>query len=491
MNWDTFLDELRAWLDRRDLAQRGTRWVIGASGGPDSSLLLHALAELSRRDELGWALHVAHLHHGLRGVAADEDAGFVESLARGLGFPFHEERADIRGQVEATGGSTEEVARERRYEFLERVALKIGGELVAVGHHADDNAETVLHRVCRGTGLRGLGGMSDVRPIQAGSRVRLVRPLLHQRRGTIESLCALRNIDFRLDQTNFSLELTRNRLRHRVLPLLREEINPNVSEALLRLAEQARWLGTYLEDAAARVFDSLIVAESPRYLALNTLALLAKQKLIQAEVVRRAVSLVLGRDQDLGFTHVEAVLRLAADPASGKEVHIPGPVVVRKRYEKLELMPLGDAGASEPAEFAPVLVRCPGRTPMPLLGYELLAEFHDVNAERVRELSRGSSRLEEWVDAERVQAPLLVRGRRDGDRFTPLGSNGSKTISEFFIDKHIEPELRSRMGLLCDQEGPIWVMPLRIDERVKLRPTTRRALRLVLSPPRGRPGLSA
>ncbi|MBK8913870.1 MAG: tRNA lysidine(34) synthetase TilS [Phycisphaerales bacterium] len=483
MSWESLLDDLRVWLSERGLLTPDAPWVVGASGGPDSTLLLHALAETSRRESLGWTLHVAHLHHGLRGADADADAAFVEETARGLGLTFHGEKADIRGQVETEGGSSEEVARARRYEFFERIALLTGADRVAVGHHADDNAETVLHRICRGTGLRGLAGMSEIRAIQPGSRIRLMRPLLPRRRAEIERICESRGLAYRVDQSNSSPQHTRNRIRHTVLPLLREQLNPNVSEALLRLAEQASWLGTYLEDAAARVFDSLLVAEQPRYLALNTAALGGKQRVIQAEIVRRAVSIVLQREQELSFTHIEAVLRLAADGGSGKELHLPGPVLVRKRYEKLEFLPLEDTQEGAlPPEFAPIAVHCPGRTPMPVLGCELIVEQHDVSPERIRQLVRGGTRFEEWVDAERVLPPLTVRARREGDRFTPLGSSGSKSISDFFIDAKIEPQLRGRMGLLCDRDGPIWVMPMRIDERVKLRPTTRRALRLLLAP---------
>ena len=480
VNWDAFIAQLGEWFESRGLLVPAARWVVGVSGGPDSTLLLHAMRELSERRELRWALHAAHLHHGLRGKAADADADFVAALADQLGLPCHQERVDIPAEVAERGGSTEEIARQRRYEFLERVTLKTGSECVAVGHHADDNAETVLHRICRGTGLRGLAGMADVRAIQPASRVRLVRPLLQQRRATIKALCAERGIEFRTDATNEGLEFARGRIRNSVLPLLRDALNPGVTDALLRLAEQARWLGTYLEDAAARTFDSLIVSEGPCRIVLNTNALLSKQRIIQAEVVRRAVSQVLGGEQDLGFAHVEAVLKLAAERSSGKELHLPGPVLVRKSYERLEFCPLAE---SEPTpELHPVFVKCPGRTVLPALGAELTTEVCAVDAEKIDELRAAANPYEEWLDYERVRPPLVVRGRREGDRFWPLGAPGSKRLSEFFIDEKVEPSLRARTGILCDQEGPVWVMPLRINERVKLRSTSRRALHLVLTP---------
>lgn len=482
MNWDAFLSELADWFEQRNLFTRDASWVIGVSGGPDSTLLLHAFSQLSSRRGLNWRLHIAHLHHGLRGDEADADARFVTALGERLGIPVLEEKQDVRAHVERQGGSTEEVARQYRYEFLERMALRTGSDLVAVGHHADDNAETIFHRIIRGTGLRGLAGMSDARPIQPGSRIRLVRPLLGQRRERLETLCREAGLDYRVDSTNLSPEFTRGRIRNIIFPLLREQMNPNVAEALLRLGEHARWLGTYLEDAAARTFDSLVVSEAPARLVLNTTALLSKQRIIQGEVVRRAISIVLCREQDLSHANVESILRLAADLSSGKEVHVPGPVVVRKRYDRLEFVRRETAEAETSEELASIFLRVPGVTPIEPLGLQVTSEIRDVNDEVLRVRRRNLNRYEEWLDLDRLRPPLMVRGRRVGDRFTPLGNPGSKTISDFLIDEKVDPQLRPRIGVLCDQAGPLWVMPLRIDERAKLRPTSVRALRLVLTP---------
>lgn len=480
MSWSGFIDQMVGWFDKRGLARPRANWVLGVSGGPDSTLLLHAMREISERAKLHWELHVAHVHHHLRPATADADAEFVARLADELNLPFHRADVDVRAEVAAHGGATEEVARNHRYAFFERVALKTGSDWVAVAHHADDDAETVIHRICRGTGLRGLAGMREIRPIQPGSRVKLVRPLLEERRKTIEALCQDRGLSFRRDETNESAEFTRGRIRNVILPFLREHANPHIDEAVLRLAEQARWLGTYLEDAAARTFDSLVISDGPRTVVLNTNALLAKQRIIQAEVVRRALAMVADGEQDLGFLHVDAVLRLAESGASGKELHLPGPAVVRKTYDRLEFKPLTDPDA--PQELRPVFVTAPGVTPLPALGFELLAEYMNVDETKIAELRQSPNPREEWIDCERVQFPLLVRGRRDGDRFWPLGAPGSKTIGDFLSDEKIDRATRARTGVLCDQVGPLWVMPFRIDERVKLRPTTERALRLLLRP---------
>ena len=479
LNWETFERQLVEWLTKHDLMQRQARWVVGVSGGADSTLLLHALRVVSERNTLEWDLHVAHLHHGLRTVDADADEVFVRELAEASRLPLHVERADLAADATNTNGASEDTARSRRYEFFERVAIQIGSDIIAVAHHADDDAETVLHRICRGTGMRGLAGMREVRAIRAGSMTRLVRPLLHVRRHEIEHLCKEQGVSYRTDATNLTTKYTRGRLRNLVIPLLREQMNPNVTEALLRLAEQARWLGTYLEDAAARTFDSLVVQEAPDCVVLNTRAMLSKQRIIQAEIVRRATSRVLGGERDLSFSHTDAVLKLAADGETGKELHLPGPLVVRKVYERLEFRPLETS--VEAPELFPVFINCPGATDLPALGMKLTADLCDVDDEVIGNVPNGQRRNEEWLDFQRLQLPLYVRARRDGDRFWPLGAPGTKSLGDFLSDAKVDPALRSRMGVVCDQAGPIWVMPLRIDERVKLRPTTKQALRLVIS----------
>ncbi|MGE3180026.1 MAG: tRNA lysidine(34) synthetase TilS [Phycisphaerae bacterium] len=477
MSWDSIANEALAVLRQHRLDQRGAHWVLGVSGGPDSMLLAMVLCHLNAAHVLDWTLHAAHLHHGLRGADADADADFVQQQARNLGLTYHEDRVDVRAE-KPSGASTEEFAREHREAFLQRIALKTGAGCVAVGHHADDNAETVLHRICRGTGLRGLSGMAPVRQIQPASRVKLVRPLLRISKVDIEAALRERNIEYRTDSSNESLEYTRNRLRRTVFPLLRETVNPNVADALNRLAAQAGWMSQYLADAAERVFDSLVIEEDPGRIVLNRNALRGKQRIIQAEVIRRAVSIVLGVEQDLSFQHIEAVLQLVHDSASGKEAHLPGPLAVRTQYGRVEFAPL--TAQDEFPDIGTIHVRCPGQTLLSPIRLELTAEVRDIDAAKIDELRAKPHPGEEWLDYDRLQLPLFVRARRDGDRFHPLGAPGAKTLGDFLSDEKVDPAARVRTGILCDQSGPVWIMPLRIDERVKLRPSSARALRLCL-----------
>jgi tRNA(Ile)-lysidine synthase len=476
--WQQFLDQLAVWLERRGLLEPQAGWVVGVSGGPDSTLLLHALHTLSQKRQLNWRLHVAHLNHRLRGAESDEDERFVVRLAERLGLSAHVERQDVRQICARSGGSLEEVARQQRYLMLERAALLTDSRCVAVAHHADDNAETIFHRICRGTGLRGLAGISEVRPIRPGSRILLVRPLLEVRRATIKELCAACGLDTRTDSSNLAEGFTRNRIRNLILPLLREQLNPNVSEALLRLAAQARQIGDYVTGTAQQALESVLAAEPDRQITLSIPALRTRHRAIQAEIIRQALTRLTGRRPGLDYVHVEAILRLIDQPPGARQVHLPGQMIARREQNRLVIQPAQDG--AQPPDFSPVAVRCSGRTPLPQLGGELVAELHPFEPGQIERV-RASARPEEaWLDYDKLQLPLLVRSRRRADRFHPLGAPGTKSVSDFLTDSKTDAQLRARVALLCDQAGVVWVIPLRIDDRAKLTAHTRRALHLVL-----------
>lgn len=247
----TFLQELRQGLEGCEA--RGERIVVAVSGGADSVALLLGLCEV--RAELGLELVVAHLNHALRGDESDADAEWVRQLANDLSLPC--EIAALSESVwNAASEGMEETARKQRYQFFDQVATKYDATAIAVAHTADDQAETVLHNLVRGTGISGVRGMQRVRLTAAGHR--LIRPMLAIRRSMLEEYLTERNQSFRTDSTNIDLKMTRNRIRHRVLPMLREQLNPHVDMALCRLAEQAADIDEVLEIAAESLFSHCV-----------------------------------------------------------------------------------------------------------------------------------------------------------------------------------------------------------------------------------------
>lgn len=314
----------------RRLVGPGRRVVCGVSGGADSVALLHGLAAVNEIQNQEWSLAAAHLNHGLRAGAA-ADAEFVRDLAASLNIEFAVESDDIRATAGRTGESIEEAGRRVRYAFLERVAGDCRATIVAVGHHADDQAETVIHRVVRGTGIRGLGGMSPVRPIREGSDVRLIRPLLGFRRAELRAYLADRDLPFREDETNADPTPTRNRIRHLVLPLLERELNPRVVESLGRLAEQARRMEDATAWIAAEALNRCRIRAEDGVVVLSAKRLAAAPEAIQGGVIRLALERLGVGLHSIGFERLEAARDLVADNDAQRIVQLAGGAYAQRR----------------------------------------------------------------------------------------------------------------------------------------------------------------
>jgi len=470
------LRSLAQFLQHERLLRRDDRVLVGVSGGADSIALLHLLADLNKTCQWELGLHAAHLNHGLRGAESDADAAFVQAASDGMSIPCTTESRDVDGIAARDGGGIEEVARRERFAFFERVCLQTGSKVVALAHHADDNAETILHRILRGTGLRGLSGIPRSRALFPRSEIRLVRPLLHLTRADLRAYLLDSGAAFREDSSNTSQEPLRNRLRRSILPRIEAEVNPQAREALLRLGAQAVWLEEFLHETVDRTFETLIISRTDQQIVLNAEALARKSRIFQTELIRRAyTSFGLG-EQELGFTHLVAATELIDEAVSGKQTKLPGGMTVEKRYAQL----IFSLPSAEPREelAEEIAVHLPGTTLLPVRRLEIECAEEQVSVDEIPRLRRSGDRLHEYMDREAVHPPIVIRPRRAGDRFTPLGAPGSKTVADFLADLRVEPKDRQRVAILCDQLGPIWVVGYRIDDRVKLTGLTRQVLRL-------------
>ena len=313
----------------------GSGVVCAVSGGADSMALLYGLHAVSGVRDSGWRLHVAHLDHGLRKDSSG-DAAFVKAAAGTLGLGCAIRRVEVAKSAEAAGETVEEAGRRERYAFLDQVARENGTRVVAVGHHADDQAETVLHRIARGTGLRGLAGMPRRRAIREGSGVELVRPLLGFRQAELASYLRARGHSYREDATNNDpAAATRNRIRHDVLPLMSQAVNPQVTTALLRLSEQARRVNDAMVWVAAEALAGARIREAEGEVVLRAEAVAGWPEAIRSEVV-----LAVLRDLDvglraIGFERIEAVGEVACGDGRRRVIELAGGVIVERRGAEL------------------------------------------------------------------------------------------------------------------------------------------------------------
>ncbi|MEE9202345.1 MAG: tRNA lysidine(34) synthetase TilS [Dehalococcoidia bacterium] len=456
----TFLREHR-------LFPPGETVVAAVSGGPDSLCLLHLLWRL--RGELGIGLHAAHLDHMLRGEEAEADARFVAQTCAGLGVPLSAERQDVAAHRKRHRLSTEEAARQVRYRFLARVARGVEAGRVAVGHTADDQVETVLLNLVRGAGARGLRGMAPVSPWpEAGVPLLLVRPLLQASRGETEAYCRWLGLSPRQDSSNLHPGPLRNRIRGRLLPLL-EGLNPRVRQALLRTARALSHDLDYLEAAVARAWPE-VVSASGEGLSLDLARLRGLHPALQRHLLLRAAGEVIGRE-DVAGVHVEEVLRLLGRPGSHR-LSLPRGLVVST---------LGDSAYLGRGEAPCPLPPLGGEYPLTVPGDTTLPGWR-VNAQVLEKMPatdvEGLDGLVALMDFEAAGAELLVRPRRPGDRFRPLGLGGEKKLQDFMVDARIPRPWRGRVPVVCSPRHILWLVGWRLDERVRLTPATRRVLRI-------------
>lgn len=488
----SLLQTVAQTLDRHRLILPGAAVIVAVSGGVDSVTLLRVLHQLSAEPARRYRLAVAHVDHGLRDQAAD-DARFVAELARTLGLPHFERRCDVRAHAQASGQGIEQAGRQLRYEFLLETARQVQAGCVAVGHHADDNAETVLQRILRGTSLHGLKGIPIRRKLRAGEEVELVRPMLECRRSDIERYARQEGVAWRQDASNADVNYRRNFIRHELLPAIRDKFNSRADEAVLRLAQHAAEIDAFLASqaqtllAAATGPDQEHVAQTGE-VGFDAKRLASADPAVQAYTIRQILEQAGLPMRDVGQQQI-CELRDMFSADGPRAMSLGGAFVARREGDRFIVGPA--PGPDEEAEPCfEITLALPGTTPLPG-GRNISCRLETFDAAGFAEHLRDSrpnpppesvvenfDRHVEWLDADQLRGPLRVRPRRDGDAFEPLGCAGNKSVSDFLTDLKLPRRLRDKVLCLCDELGIVCLWPLRIDQRVRVTNQTLRVLKI-------------
>jgi len=437
--------------------------IAGVSGGADSTCLLHLL--LLARARLGLTVEIAHFNHRLRGRRSERDAAAVQAMALRLGLRFHLGQAEPAAKRQSRSASAQEIAREARLGFLLGLARRRRA-LVALGHTADDQSETMVMRFVAGAGPAGLGGIP---PASHGGR--LVHPLLFARRRAIESWLVERGVRWRTDHTNRTRRYLRNRVRLDLLPLIAREYNPRLVERLGGLAEQLRRDNDFIQEHAARLLEAA-AAGSRRY-AFSPEVLAATHPAVLSRALVAALRSLAPTATDFSSRHVEALLA----PGSGaRSWDLPGDVSCSRDGAGLVIARRADAARAGIAK--PAALDVPGRVTFGS-GAVVSARSRACPAGFDPRLF-GADPLRVAIDRGAVTPPLLVRARRPGDRFQPLGLPGEKKLKELLIEAKVPAGSRADVPLVCDRDGIVWVAGMRPAERCRVHAGTRRLLVLAL-----------
>lgn len=460
-----FITGIKRTIEKYSMLERGDRVVAGVSGGPDSMALLAALRQLEGHYNL--RVLVAHLNHGLRGREAERDARFVQAMAEEWGFPFEMETVDVPSFKKRAALSSQEAARVIRYQFLEEVRQRCNGSKIALGHTADDQAETLMIWLLRGAGLKGLGGMPAVR----GGVV--IRPLIETTREEIVTFLRARKIPSVEDSSNQNPDYLRNKLRYHLFPLLKEGYNPRIINTLAQTASILGLDNEYLDSKAKEMLENIVVSCKSTGAVIDSRGLMALPQAMQLRCLRSVLEKVKGNLKGISAAHLSAVLTIVASDKPCRAVHMPEGIIVEKCYQHLKLTRRQVVPLPFNYSFAtlPDLVRIE----------EIGRKMHFRIIEGNDHAGITPNTLVACLDEGKVAMPLTIRNVQAGDRFQPLGMQGEKKIKDFFIDEKVPPGERKRIPLVVCKGVVAWVGGMRIDHRLRVTKKTRRMLTIALT----------
>lgn len=470
---------VRRTIDTHRMIAAGDSILVAVSGGPDSMAMLDLLVGLT--DGLKIRLGIAHIDHDLRGDEGRADAEFVKSNAARYRLPFFLERIDAGDCRKRHGTSIEEAARQSRYRLLQAIARRHDYDRIAVGHNANDNAESVLLFLLRGSGPGGLGG---IRPKVAD---RIIRPMIRLRRSQIEQYLSHRELCFVSDRTNLDLRFVRNRIRHRLLPVIQNEFNPAIVEGLNRLAHIVRDEETWLQSLTKGRLEALIESRSAGRIDLAVSGLREMPPALQRRVLRVAVAEVKGNLRRIGYTHVESIRSLCETTDGGGFVDLPGNLCARRERQMLTVIRGEPKAAPRDASGVPPTPRFEYRIDSPqLLPCTLNIEpisrgirFFLVDPAGVAD-GRNAGQDAAFFDMNKLVFPLVLRGVRAGDRFSPAGVHGSQKVKKFFIDHKVPRAERTMCPVLVSAGTIVWLVGHRIDDAFAATADSRSVLKVEL-----------
>ncbi len=454
----------------------GDSVLMAVSGGVDSVALTKVLHTLAA--EYSLRLAIAHLNHCLREEDSERDAEFVAAFARQLNIPFYLGKKDVLALRQSFHLSLEEAARKIRYEFLVETAAKYGFTKIATGHHSNDNAELVLMNLLRGSGPLGLSGMAPLRDNI------FVRPLIRLKRSEILTYAAENKLPFVTDVSNTDLTIRRNRIRHHLIPELEKSYNPRIIETLNRLGTILRAEDQWIEDVLSNDYNKCITFKAPGVIRLDIARFADLATAAQRRIIRRAILSVKKDLRRINLLHVDAILSLIERDKDVAFFCLPAGVRVQKsdaeltiaKHEKMRSI-RNDRSAG------PVVIKYQYTIPAP--GASFIKEagatiaLVEIGTDELPDFKYVGSNLA-FLDLDRLHFPLIVRNIRPGDRFSPLGVAGTQKVKKYFVNNKIPERQRQICPLLLSGDAIVWIAGHRIDNRVKIVPTTRRILKAEL-----------
>ena len=453
-------EKVLSTINKHNLISDGDKIVIGLSGGPDSVCLLHILNRL--KGKLDIELYVAHLNHQIRGIEAQKDALYVSTICEEMGITYFLKSIDVPKYCKDNGLSIEEGARKLRYEMFNEIKQKTKSNKIAIGHNLNDQAETVLMRIMRGTGLQGLRGIEYAR--ENG----IIRPLLDIERKDIEEYCELHNLNPRIDESNLENIYTRNKIRLELIPYMKDNFNPNLIESIVRMSNNLRSDSDYIEAHAEAEFKNICkISSDSAEININNFKKL--HNAIKVRVLRKGIKAILGDTNFIDQKHIDDVIELESESKINKMLTLPRGIFVYRRKNSIILTTTEII--EEEIEFS---------YSIPSNGFVKIKEINTIIETQTMTIDRYKSgkvdKMSRGFDFNKIKGGIVVRNRQQGDKIKLVG--GSKKIKDLFIDLKIPREDRCKIPVIVDDEGILQVGEYKSSENYKIDENTKEVLKV-------------
>ena len=448
-------------INRHNLIEKGDKIVLGISGGPDSVCLLHILNRL--KETLDIEIYAAHLNHQIRGLEAQKDALYVTQLCEEMGIKYFVKSIDVPKYCKENKLSIEDGARKLRYEMFYEIMTRTHANKIAIAHNENDQAETILMRIMRGTGLQGLRGIEYIRDNV------IIRPILDIERSEIEDYCEQYNLNPRIDQTNLDPIHTRNKIRLKLIPYMQENFNSNVIKSIVRMTSSIKEDSDYIESNALMKFEE-ICSISDESIEIPVDLFVDLHNSIKYRVLRYAIKYVLGDTNFIDQKHILEIIELEPEKKVGKKLNLPRGLFVYRKKNSI-IITIKEI-ISEEIEFC---YKVPKNGFVKIKELGTLVETETMSIEKYN-ITKGENKDNKWFDADKIKGDLNVRTRKAGDKINI--SVGNKKLKTLFIDMKIPKEERCRIPILVDEEDVLSVGTYRVSEKFKVDESTREVLKV-------------
>lgn len=453
-------------IKKYNMIEKGDKIIVGVSGGPDSMCLLHLLYSL-REDLRIKEIFVAHINHCIRGKEADEDEKFVENFCLQNNIKFFSKRANINKLAKEKGVSSESIGREIRYSFFYELKEKLNAQKIALAHNCNDQAETVLMRIMRGTGLEGLGG---IKAIREGI---YIRPLISVLRKDIENYCDSNNLKPRIDRTNLETIYTRNKIRLQLIPFIKENFNEDIIGTLNKLSLSVSKDNEYLKEIANEKYKIYCDRKGKK-------VIISKEAFLQPEailsrIIRKVFYNIKGNLYNFESKHISDIINIQKSE-TGKSIMLPDNIKAENVYKDIHIFINGKNKKEKELSFYNLKL---GDNYLKKL--DILVKLNLVNIFYKDNYKNKDNELVQYFDFDKVNTKdIILRNRKPGDKFTPLGMKGNKKLKDLFIDLKIPREERDKINIICFKDEIAWITGYRTSNKFKVDKDTKNILQIII-----------